>query len=450
MTLLDQPIATAEFLVVDTETNGLGGRRLRADRGRRRARRRWRAARPLVLARALQPPARTRHPAVHRDHAGDARRRARARGGAAAARGAAAGPGAGRAQRAVRPARAAPGVRADRPRVARPAGPLHARRWRASCCRSRASAGWRRSPTRSGSRWRPRTARCADAETCARVLCALFPRLCANALTVGDALAIAAPAPPARTPARQAPRRRPLDAAPASSTSPICRETPASTCSATTPAACCTSASRSRSAAGLGRTSRRRAGRPAGPRRPTVVDYQSTNSELGALVLENRLIKQLRPPGNIRLTRARRAARATSAAGSTSRSRSSRSRSEPAAGHAVTIGPLRGRRLAHELVEQLDSLFGLRHCGRRLTLPRASVRLRADGALPVAVPGRPGSEPLPPAARRGAAAVRRRTAGRRASRLLAHVDGPDARGRRRSSSTSAPRWLRRRAAAGSA
>ncbi|MBV9417362.1 MAG: UvrB/UvrC motif-containing protein, partial [Solirubrobacterales bacterium] len=40
--------------------------------------------------------------------------------------------------------------------------------------------------------------------------------------------------------------------------------------------------------------------------------------------------------------------------------------SEPAAGHAVTIGPLRGRRLAQELVEQLDSLFGLRHCGRRL------------------------------------------------------------------------------------
>jgi DNA polymerase-3 subunit epsilon len=39
---------------------------------------------------------------------------------------------------------------------------------------------------------------------------------------------------------------------------------------------------------------------------------------------------------------------------------------EPASGHAVTIGPLRGRRLAHELVEQLDSLFGLRHCGRRL------------------------------------------------------------------------------------
>jgi DNA polymerase-3 subunit epsilon len=37
---------------------------------------------------------------------------------------------------------------------------------------------------------------------------------------------------------------------------------------------------------------------------------------------------------------------------------------EPAAGHAVSIGPLRGRAAAVELKEQLDSLFGLRHCGR--------------------------------------------------------------------------------------
>jgi DNA polymerase-3 subunit epsilon len=32
----------------------------------------------------------------------------------------------------------------------------------------------------------------------------------------------------------------------------------------------------------------------------------------------------------------------------------------------VNIGPLRGRHLAAELVEQLNSLFGLRHCGRKL------------------------------------------------------------------------------------
>ena len=40
---------------------------------------------------------------------------------------------------------------------------------------------------------------------------------------------------------------------------------------------------------------------------------------------------------------------------------------EPAAGHAVCVGPVRGRAAAAELVEQLNSLFGLRHCGRGLT-----------------------------------------------------------------------------------
>ena len=96
-----------------------------------------------------------------------------------------------------------------------------------------------------------------------------------------------------------------------------------------------------------------------------LVDYRATRSELGALVLENRLIKQLRPPGNVRLTRV------------DDRLVYIRCRLDipfpilevapaPAAGHAVSIGPLRGRRLALELVEQLDSLFGLRHCGRRM------------------------------------------------------------------------------------
>jgi DNA polymerase III subunit epsilon len=39
---------------------------------------------------------------------------------------------------------------------------------------------------------------------------------------------------------------------------------------------------------------------------------------------------------------------------------------EPAAGHTVCVGPVRGRAAAAELVEQLNSLFGLRHCGRGL------------------------------------------------------------------------------------
>ena len=41
---------------------------------------------------------------------------------------------------------------------------------------------------------------------------------------------------------------------------------------------------------------------------------------------------------------------------------------EPAAGHAVCIGPVRGRAAAAELIEQINSLFGLRHCGRTLRL----------------------------------------------------------------------------------
>ena len=44
----------------------------------------------------------------------------------------------------------------------------------------------------------------ADAQTCARILCALFPRLCANAATVGDAIELLAPR--RRRPAT--PRRR--------------------------------------------------------------------------------------------------------------------------------------------------------------------------------------------------------------------------------------------------
>src|SRR5207247_194285 len=43
---------------------------------------------------------------------------------------------------------------------------------------------------------------------------------------------------------------------------------------------------------------------PAGwTERAEVVDYVPTSSELGALVLENRLIKRLRPAGNVKLKR---------------------------------------------------------------------------------------------------------------------------------------------------
>ena len=95
------------------------------------------------------------------------------------------------------------------------------------------------------------------------------------------------------------------------------------------------------------------------------VDYQATQSELGALLLEDRLIKALRPPGNKRGKR------------SPDGYVYLRCRLDiafpilevalaPAGGHSVTVGPVRGRAAAAELVEQLNSLFGLRHCGRRL------------------------------------------------------------------------------------
>ncbi|MBV9365268.1 MAG: GIY-YIG nuclease family protein [Solirubrobacterales bacterium] len=204
----------------------------------------------------------------------------------------------------------------------------------------------------------------ADAETCARVLCALFPRLCANALTIGDAVAISS-----RRRRRTVGRKRRV--------------------AALTPPPELDFAELPRDPGvylfrdddgrvlyvGKSISIRSRARAHFAPSsvpadwtvQATVVDYQSTNSELGALVLENRLIKRHRPPGNIRLTRR------------DERLCYIRCRldipfpilevaSEPAAGHAVTIGPLKGRRLAHELVEQLDSLFGLRHCGRRLQL----------------------------------------------------------------------------------
>ena len=205
-----------------------------------------------------------------------------------------------------------------------------------------------------------------DAETCARVLCALFPRLCANSTTIREALVLLKPRRP-RT-ARQPTSRRPAGSLPPRVPAVDFADLPRDP-----------GVYLFRDAAGntlyVGKSisirSRARAHfAPSAPqadwtRHATIVDYRATRSELGALVLENRLIKELRPAGNIRLARA------------DDRLVYIRCRLDisfpilevaprPAAGHAVTIGPLRGRRLALELVEQLDSVFGLRHCGRRL------------------------------------------------------------------------------------
>jgi DNA polymerase-3 subunit epsilon len=213
----------------------------------------------------------------------------------------------------------------------------------------------------------------ADAETCGRVLCALFPRLCAHATTIREALQVLAPRRGSRARAPRDPRlgrdpsgRRVAQTAPELEfgelpTDPgvyIFRDQQGEVLYVGKSVSI-----RSRARAHFAPSSP-----PAAwTRHARVVDYRTTTSELGALVLENRLIKEHRPPGNKRLLKG------------DDRLVYVRCRLDiafpilevapaPASGHGVTIGPVHGRRLAIELVEQLDSLFGLRHCGR--TLPR--------------------------------------------------------------------------------
>jgi DNA polymerase-3 subunit epsilon len=197
-----------------------------------------------------------------------------------------------------------------------------------------------------------------DAETCARVFCALFSKLCAHAATIGDALALLRPKRAAR-PKGPKPARRPRHLRPDMSGLPkdpgvyVFRDADGrplyvgkSVCLRTRARAHFTTP-----------------GEWTGD--AEHVDYQPTQSELGALVLENRLIKALKPPGNKRLKK-------TPDGYVYLRCRLDipfpilEVAREPAAGHSVTIGPLRGQASASELVEQLNSLFSLRHCGRKL------------------------------------------------------------------------------------
>jgi DNA polymerase-3 subunit epsilon len=197
-----------------------------------------------------------------------------------------------------------------------------------------------------------------DALTCARVFCALFPRLCANAPTVADALALASTRRRARK--TEPGERIPPSERPDLSTLPhdpgvyIFRDERG------TPLYVGKSVS-------LRTRARAHFCAPAGwTEKAEIVDYRPTNSELGALVLENRLIKSWRPAGNRKLKR-------------TDRYCYLRCRldipypvlevaAEPAAGHAVNVGPLGSRALASELADQLTSLYRLRHCGRSLKL----------------------------------------------------------------------------------
>ncbi len=197
-----------------------------------------------------------------------------------------------------------------------------------------------------------------DAVTCGQVLCALLPKLCANAITIGDALGLLGPR-------RRAPRK---DKAPGRYRPP--EERPDLSQLPKDPGVYIFRDIRGRplyvgKSVSLRTRARAHFCAPAGwTERAEIVDYKATNSELGALILENRLIKQWRPAGNTALKRTDRWAYV-------------RCRldveypilevsSEPAPGHAVNIGPLRGKRLAGELADQLSSLFKLRHCGRAL------------------------------------------------------------------------------------
>ena len=197
-----------------------------------------------------------------------------------------------------------------------------------------------------------------DALTCARVFCALFPKLCANAVTIGNAIDLL------RT------RRRARKTEPGEAIPPDQR--PDLSTLPDDPGVYIFRDQRGRplyvgKSVSLRSRARAHFCAPAGwTERAEVVDYRPTNSELGALVLENRLIKQWKPAGNKALKR-------------TDRYCYLRCRldiaypvlevaAEPAAGHAINIGPLGSRALASELADQLTSMYRLRHCGRKLKI----------------------------------------------------------------------------------
>jgi len=205
----------------------------------------------------------------------------------------------------------------------------------------------------------------ADAETCARVFCALFPKLCANAITVQDAQALLRPARPKRVRAGRTDGGGSLQG--------VRRRAPSTAHLPDTPGVYIFRNDCGQPLyVGKSVSLRRRARAHFAPSstdgdwsaRVETVDHLETRSELSALLHERRLIEELLPPGNVREKHRDRYVYL-------------RCRfdipypvlevaPEPAAGHAVNVGPLASRAGALELVEQLNSLFGLRHCGRKL------------------------------------------------------------------------------------
>src|SRR3954468_21287229 len=195
-----------------------------------------------------------------------------------------------------------------------------------------------------------------DATTCAQILCALLPRMCAAAPTIEEAVEYLQPRRRgsseilARKIAKE--ERPDLSALPSDPGVYIFRN------DAGQPLYVGKSVSlRSRARAHFCA--------PSGwTDRAAIVDYRPTHSELGALVLENRLIKQWLPTGNKALKRTDQWAFISCRldieypvleAGA-----------DPAPGNAINVGPVKGLRTAHDIADQLTSMFRLRHCGRKL------------------------------------------------------------------------------------
>lgn len=197
-----------------------------------------------------------------------------------------------------------------------------------------------------------------DATTCARILCALLPRMCAAAPTVEEAVEHLKSRRRGTTGAQRAAiakaERPDLTSLPQDPGVYIFR-----------------SAEGAPLYVGKSVSLRTRARAhfcaPAGwTDRAAIADYRTTNSELGALVLENRLIKEWRPTGNKALKR-------------TDGWVFLRARldidypvldvaHDPASGLAINVGPIKGMRAAQDLADQLTSMFRLRHCGRKMNI----------------------------------------------------------------------------------
>ena len=284
-----------------------------------------------------------------------------------------------------------------------------------------------------------------DAETCARVLCALFPRLCANAATVADAVQLQGPRRPARKREPRAVRARGRGHAvepPALDFGELPRDPGVYLF-------------RDRAGATLyvGKSVSIKTPRPGSfrPRRRAAAGGRPPPG-LAPARLRGRL-----PGHELRARRARAREPPDQGAAPTGQHSPRRPRRPPRlhplpARHPVPdprrrpragLRPRRVDRAAARPAPRARARRAARLAVRAAPLraqaraARVPVGLRADGALPLAVPGRSGSQSVPPAPRRGLGAVR--GGRRRRGAPAAPRRGADARGLRRSSATSAPR-----------